>query len=122
MISRARERGGRPGWTESPKRVEPPILVMSLTESPDEVERLAHAVAGICWNSASENAVVAKPSSSSAVRATGATAIAGRSAGPERDVRVYAKRARNIDAPWKAVPTIVTTRGRGVRAWGIKVP
>ena len=102
--------------------MEPPILVMSLTESPDEVERLAHADAGNGWNSASENAVVAKRSSSFVVRATEGIAIARGSARPPRDARVYARPARSIDAPWKVVPTTVTTNGRGERVWGIRVP
>jgi hypothetical protein len=50
--------------------VEPPILVMSLTESPDEVERLAFAGAGKEWSCVSGSADGVKVNFSSAARAT----------------------------------------------------
>jgi hypothetical protein len=106
LVSERSRRATR--WNESPKRVEPLILVMSLTESPDDVERLALARVGIGWNYAGENAASVGLGFGSAARATEDIGTAQRPAQGRPDARVYVKRAPSIADRWRGKPTIVT--------------
>ena len=68
--------------------MEPPILVMSLNESPDEVERLAFAGAGNGWSCVSGSVDGVKLNSSSAARAIAVIGTARIFAERPRDARV----------------------------------